>query len=151
MDTVKRINEGKKSVLRLPFHEVPGAFIIVSFQYPTTSKAHAYFYTRFDKEMVADTPLMTFFYGGPEMGAEWEPRYGPIMTYRRCAPDWRGSTFAGSELKAREHWFYDHVEDNALAWSQLAVEREGMKEMLGAGDFKGIFDVLRRWSDREAN
>jgi hypothetical protein len=147
VETVKRLNEGKKPVLRLPFHEIPGAYIIVSFQYGTISKAHTYTHTRYGEDYVPDSPLLTFFYGGDEVGAEWEPQYGPIMTYRKCKPDWLGETQRGSELKAKEHWFYDYVEDNALAWSQLAVDRTGLKQMLKDGDFVSIFGVLKSWTE----
>jgi len=155
METLKTImvgdddNKKPKHVLRLPFAGIENAYIILSFKFQTISKAHIDLYTKYHEENYPTDPLMTFFYAGEKVGAEWEPNYGPIMTYTKCGPDWRGKTFHGTELKPKEHWFYELVEDNALAWSQMAVDEERLKPKLKAADFKGIFGTLKRWTERD--
>jgi hypothetical protein len=79
---------------------------------------------------------MTFFYGDEEGGAEWEPDYGPITRITPCSKD---------AEKAEPHFFYDYFTGNGN-WSQLAVEREGLAEMFLAGDYAGMFSVLKRWA-----
>ena len=69
---------------------------------------------------------MSFFYGGPDVGAEWEPDYGPITVINSCTKD---------NENAREHYFYDYC-DGYGSWAQLA------------GDYDGIFLVLKRWATR---
>jgi hypothetical protein len=81
---------------------------------------------------------MTFFYGGPEIGAEWEPDYGPITVIHSCTRD---------AENAQEHYFYDYC-DGYGSWSQLAVNEEGLGKMLIRGDYEGIFEVLKRWATR---
>ena len=67
------------------------------------------------------------------VAADWEPRYGPICVWHRCA--------AGDE-GARPHYIFDYVNDGGLNWTQLAVELYGLQEALRAGDFAYIFSVL---------
>lgn len=48
------------------------------------------------------------------VAADWEPRYGPICVWHRCAAD---------VPNARPHYIFDYVNDGPLNWTQLAVER----------------------------
>lgn len=144
METVKTIDG--RPMLRLPFPEFPGAFFIMSFKYERVSMEHIGYHIKYREPFFPCDPFVTFFYGGEIQGAEWEPNHGPIMLYRKCDPSWTGETLSAAPLTAKRHWYYDWVEDNALAWSQLAVDREGLKPMLKDGDFNGIFSVLKRWA-----
>jgi len=87
--------------------------------------------------------------GGNGVAAEWEPQYGPIQVWTECGDDWRGKTPAGNDIQPRKHWHYEYVEDNGGAWSQMAVDREGLREKLGRGDIDGVFHVLDRWARRD--
>lgn len=149
MDTVKRLGEKGHPALRLPFKEIPGAFIILSFRGAMINKAHLDYYIRYQEPFTPDEAYVTFFYGGEKYGAEWEPKYGPIMLYRPCSADWKGMSPFDSPLSAKEHWFYDYVEDSVGSWSQMAVESEGLKHKLATGDFEAIFHVLKRWTERD--
>lgn len=152
METVKEIKVSDtktRSVLRFPFSGIENAYVIVSFKSQQISREHMYLYTRFQEPYYPGEPFVSFFYAGPTQGAEWAPETGPIMLYTKCSPDWKGTTFHGSELTAKEHWFYDYVEDNALAWSQLAVEDEQLPRKLAQGDFSGIYWSLKKWATRQ--
>lgn len=141
--------DSKIKILRFPFKEIDNAFIIVSFKSQTISKDLISFYTKYPEPYCRTEPIMSFFYAGPREGAEWLPPYGPIMVYTKCDKDWIGKTdLTGATLKAREHWFYDYVEDNRLAFSQLAVDDEQLVRKLHLGDFKGIFSSLKSWALR---
>ncbi len=95
-------------------------------------------------------PFVTFLAdSGDGTAAEWEPQYGPIQLWTECSEDWRGETELGSPIsprKPRKHWHFPFVE-NAESWSQLAVDREGLKGKLRTGDLDGVFDVLSRWAE----
>lgn len=81
---------------------------------------------------------------GDGSAAEWEPQYGPIQLWTECDESWRGE----QNEKPRAHWHFPFVEDRLGDWSQLAVEREGLKGLLARGQVGAIFDVLLRWADR---
>lgn len=153
IETVKNIrvnDDGKlKPILRLPFHEIPNAYLIVSFKSLQISEEHLNFYVKYQKPWFNQEPMLSFFYAGQNAGAEWLPPHGPIMIYTKCGPDWRGKTFHGTELKPKEHWFYDLVRDEAAAWSQMAVDEERLLHKLNNGDFAGIFQSLKRWANRD--
>lgn len=82
-----------------------------------------------------DAPEVSFFYDAGEWAAEWEPRYGPIQLHHRV-------TEGGSP-----HYFYDRHDSDPLGWSQMAVENYGLPEMFCAGDYQGIFNVLREFCE----
>lgn len=147
METVKKLE--KCSVLRLPFKEIDGAFIILSFKYETISAAHLDFYYKWKEPAYRKIPYMSFFYASNDTAAEWEPKHGPIMTYEKCEKDWKGINWCDKEISAKEHWFFDYVKDEPLAFSQLAVDEERLHEKLTNNDYAGIFSVLKRWAERE--
>lgn len=157
-DTVKIINtcyddaEAKpnlKPILRLPFKEIESAFVIVSFAAEKVSKAHLDFYVKYQEPFCKTEPMLSFFYAGPDQGAEWLPPHGPIMCYRKCDETWRGKTFHGTELRPKQHWYYELVQNEPLAWSQLATDREELPRKLDSGDFEGIFYSLKNWALRD--
>ena len=78
---------------------------------------------------------MSFFYNNGNVGAEWEPDYGPITIIYKCEKD---------NGDAQKHWFYDYYTGNGN-WSQLAVEGEGLPSAFLDGDYKYIFEVLKEW------
>ena len=84
---------------------------------------------------------------GDGAAAEWEPQYGPIQGWTECPEDWEGEDEFGRAIRARRHWHFPFVEDRSACWSQLAVDREGLKPMLLAGNMDGVFDVLARWAN----
>ncbi len=81
---------------------------------------------------------MSFFYGGKDIGAEWEPDYGPITVIYNCSKD---------NKQAQEHFFYDYC-DGYGAWSQCAVRDEHLDRMFIEGDYDGIFRVLKQWATK---
>lgn len=80
---------------------------------------------------------MSFFYGTETGGCEWEPDYGPIIRIYPCDKD---------HEEAKPHWFYPFCTGNQN-WSQLAVDSENLVEMFLEGDYKSMFNVLKRWSE----
>lgn len=117
-----------KSVKVIPFPEIENAYLIIS----------CYRYEDDDPDMLRS--VMTFFYDNKTCGTEWEPQYGPIQYWIPTPED--------SEVEKKEHYFYPYVEQHSGSWSQLAVEREGLKPAFFAGDYKYIFAVLAKWADR---
>ena len=115
------MNKGIKCV---PFPGIENAYVVIS-GHPANSSNGV-------------KKCMSFFYGGPEIGAEWEPDHGPITVIYSCTKDneW-----------AQEHYFYDYC-DGYGSGSQLAVDDEGLAKMFIDGDYNGIFKVLERWADR---
>ena len=83
---------------------------------------------------------------GEGCAAEWEPQYGPIQIWVECEEGWTGKGDFDEGSKARQHWHFSFVEDRPGAWSQLAVDREGLRKKLVNGDLAGVFDVLMRWA-----
>jgi hypothetical protein len=82
---------------------------------------------------------MSFLYDSGNVAAEWEPRWGPIQLWYRVDEN---------HEHAKAHYFYDHVDGSAnLAWSQLAVDREGLQGAFVRGDYTHIFRVLKRWAE----
>lgn len=154
MDTAKVIEIGdaenpkKKTVLRFPFAGIENAYIILSFKSQQITREHISIYTKYMEPYYPNEPMMSFFYAGPNAGAEWAPECGPIMCYTKCDENWRGKTFHGTELKPKEHWFYDLVCNEAAAWSQLAVDDERLPQKLAGNDFAGIFCSLKTWALR---
>lgn len=154
LDTLKMLavgNDKKKAVLRFPFTGIENAFVIVSFKSQMVSREHISTYTRYREPYYPCEPMLSFFYGGENSGAEWMPEHGPIMVYTKCGPDWVGETLRGSPLKAKPHWFYEYVEDNALAWSQLAVDDERLPQKLANSDYVGLFSSLKKRALRNDN
>lgn len=82
---------------------------------------------------------MSFLYDGGKFAAEWEPEYGPIQIWEKA--DGPGDGIG-------EHYFYDYVVDTTLNWSQLAVDREGLKKYFLDGNYHLIFAVLKEWANR---
>lgn len=154
METEKIItlldNGNTRSILRFPFMGIENAYIIVSFQAEKISKAHIDLYTKYQEPFCPREPMVSFFYAGPNQGAEWSPQnYGPIMLYTKCSTEWKGETeLMKAKLKPKEHWFYEYVEDNALSWSQLAVDDERLTHKLAVYDYAGIFRSLKKWATR---
>ena len=83
-------------------------------------------------------PTMSFLYDAGKVAAEWEPEFGPILIWRKCEP---------CAENAREHYFYDFVFHEPLAFSQLAVENHGLPQSFVRGNYDYIFSVLERWTE----
>ena len=84
--------------------------------------------------------VISFFYDAGSIGAEWEPRHGPIQIFHKADAD---------QENAMKHYFYDYVINEPMGWSQLAVEREGLPGYFKDGDYDAIFDILKSWASRE--
>ena len=83
-------------------------------------------------------PTVSFLYRGENVAAEWEVSYGPIQMWRRAD---------GESENTKEHYAYPFVKTGFADWSQMAVDREGLKPALRRGDWDTIFSVLKRWAD----
>ena len=86
------------------------------------------------------TPVVSFFYDGGNIGAEWGAPYNPIQVWNKA-----------EELNenTQENYFYDYVtKDSFGQWSQLAVNDNHLSESYVEGDYEHIFLVLKRWADR---
>jgi len=112
-----------KNIKVIPFPGIPNAYVVIS-GYADSNMGNGC------------QKCMSFFWGTPEGGAEWEPEYGPITKYTPCDKNTEG---------AQPHWFYEYTIGGAH-WSQLAVENEGLPRMFVEGDYQGLFAVLARWS-----
>jgi hypothetical protein len=128
-----------RTVLKIPYSK--GAWIIISFgkdKYRSSIIASD----------LAVHGVLTFFYDtGKGVGAEWEPKYGPIQIWYECKEGWEGEDCFGNKIEARKHWFYKWVKDEKMAWSQNAVDSEQLKENLIAGNLDYIFLVLKKWAE----
>lgn len=81
--------------------------------------------------------VVSFLYDSGEYAAEWEPEYGPIMVWHKCEP---------SDSGAKEHYFYDFVDNTPLNCSYKAVEDTELKQAALDGSFSYIFSVLKDWA-----
>ena len=113
----------KKSIKIIPFPEIENAFIVIS--------GH-----KTDKTGNGVKSCMSFVYGDKDGGAEWEPEYGPITTLIPCEE---------TDEEAIPHWFYPFYKGQGY-WSQNAVQAENLDEYFDEGDYKSIFNVLKKWS-----
>lgn len=136
-------------LLRLPYKEIDGAFVIMSFRHQRISLAHLDYYFKYPEPQYPTEAFVTFFYATENFGAEWEPSHGPIQLYQKCDQDWKGECCFGKPIKAKQHWFFDYVQDQPASWSQLAVDENKLKPALATGDFEHIFSVLTDWANRE--
>jgi len=118
-----------KSVRCIPFPEIPNAYIVIS--------------GRKKEGPNGVESAMSFFYGNVNgnVGAEWEPNYGPITVIYRCEK--------GHE-QAQEHWFFPFCTGYS-DWSQLAVNDKRLGEKFYSGDYVGIFNVLKSWAESGAD
>lgn len=82
---------------------------------------------------------ISFLYDSGNVAVEWEPEHGPIQVWNKCSE--------GDE-KAREHYYYDFVEDRPFNWTQLSVDANGLPQAFDNGDYDYIFNVLKRWAER---
>lgn len=111
-----------KNIKIIPFPDIDNAFVVISFR----NREHG------NKVKTC----LSFLYDGKHGRAvEWEPEYGPITVLEQCKEN---------HPDAVEHWFFPYYTGQAN-WSQIAVEREGLPELLKNGDYKGMFEVLKNW------
>ena len=113
-----------KNIVCIPFPDIPNAYVVIS--------GHE------DKEKGANgcKKCMSFFYDGGEIGAEWEPDYGPITKIIKLKEGDEG---------AIPHWFYDYYAGQGH-WSQLAVEETGIASYFIRGYYQDVFRVLKEWA-----
>jgi len=109
----------------IPFPDIEGAYIVIS----------AY---KSDDANGLKKCMSFFFDGGNNIGAEWEPDYGPITVIYSCAE---------SHPKAQEHWFYPFCTGYGN-WSQLAVIDSGLSKAFLDGDYALLFGILKDWTKR---
>ena len=79
---------------------------------------------------------MSFFFDNGNVGAEWEPNYGPITKIIRLQKEDEG---------AIPHWFYDYYAGQGH-WSQLAVNESGINNAFIEGDYNRMFLILKEWA-----
>jgi len=97
-------------------------------------------------DMEINTSISFLADSGEGFAAEWEPKYGPIQKWEECPEGWMGEDEFGRKIEARKHWHFPFIKNYSAMWSQLAVDREGLKPMLASGDIEGVFQVLDRWA-----
>lgn len=112
-------------VIIADFPDFPGAKLLTSARWKNEEKG-------FLKAMVS------FLYDAGEFAAEWEPEYGPITIWHKCAKDAPG---------ADEHYYYEYQDRGPGNWSQLAVEDEHLKQAFIENNYKHIFNVLKKWAE----
>jgi hypothetical protein len=88
-----------------------------------------------DKNCNGVQPAVSFLCILGDVAAEWEPTNGPIQLW-----------FRGDD---EEHYTFPRIRANRGDWSQLSVDHEGLPRMANAGNYAGVFEVLREWADRE--
>lgn len=115
-------------VLKLPYKDIEGAYIIVSFSFKEYDNSEPFL-----------DYVISFFFDAGHQGAEWEPKFGPIQLFTPCDSETEG---------ALEHYFYDYIIPRPMAWSQMSVYIEGLKQAAVLGNYDHIFAVLRRWAER---
>lgn len=120
-----------KRVMVLPFEEIEGAFVCVSFKNGKNSFG----------EQQAE-PHMTLVYVNGKVAAEWEPQYGPIQL-------WYERDSEQPETDAMTHWLWPYGSKPNLRFSQLAVDQHFLPESLVRGDYEHVFAVLKEWASRE--
>ena len=81
------MNDKQKRVLKTLYK--PNCYLLASFHKRDLKETFGDFRVR---------TTVTFFYDAGNIGAEWEPEYGPIQIWHRCEKD---------DEDAREHYFYD--------------------------------------------
>ena len=114
----------KKSIKIIPFPEIKNAYIVIS--------GH-----KNEKKGNGVRACMSFVYGDENGGAEWEPENGPITKLIPCDE---------KDKEAMPHWFYPFYKGQGY-WSQRAVQIENLAEYFYEGNYIGIFNVLKKWSE----
>lgn len=128
LSMTERLPEGaKRPIFKFKYPEMENCWLILSFSV-MESKYH-------DLEV---KPFVSFFYDAGRVGAEWEPRYGPIQIWRKAD---------SLTDETRTHYFYEFVHRDPLNWSQLAVDREGLKDSIVTSDLRQVFCVLKQWAE----
>ncbi len=123
------MNDKQKRVGKAAFDGIPNAYILVSAS------------QRDMKETFGDykcQATMSFLYDAGDVAAEWEPEYGPIQVWRKAN---------ANTPEAKEHYFYDWVENCPGNWSQMAVEENELPQAFVGGDYRYIFGVLQGWAE----
>jgi hypothetical protein len=122
------MNEPKKfphNVEKLPWPGMEGCYLLLSCR-------------KTDKNGNGVLPAVSFLRVVGDVAAEWEPTNGPITIFYR-----------GNAKNGEEHYAFPWVREPRGDWSQLSVKREGLPQMANAGNYAGVFGVLRSWADRE--
>lgn len=120
----------KRVTHKVPWPNIPNAYVLISVGEKEIGETG---------HMIAE-PLITYFYDGGKIGAEWEPKYGPIQVWETPTEDYEG--------EVKDHYFYPKVQHKPLNWSQMAVNDSGIKDSLLHGFMEHVFSVLKEWTDR---
>lgn len=111
-----------KNIKVIPFPDIPDAYIVIS-AYKVDSGNGL-------------KKCMSFMYANAEIGAEWEPEYGPITIIYPCSKE---------HPDAQEHFFYPYITGYGN-WSQLAVKENNLDRYFINGDYHKIFAVLKAFA-----
>jgi len=109
---------------------------IKSIQFPGIENAYVVISGHKTEEGNGVKKCMSFFYDNGDVGAEWEPGYGPITVIYKCEKD---------HEEAQKHWFYEYYTGRGN-WSQCAVAEEGLPNAFLLGDYEFLFLVLKKWA-----
>jgi hypothetical protein len=114
----------KKRIKCIPFPGITNAYIVISGSHKKDSCNEV-------------SSNMSFLYHNDKIAVEWEPNYGPITVLYECDKD---------HEEAQKHFFFDYCTGYGH-WSQLAVQEERLGEKFYTGNYEGLFEVLKRWSE----
>jgi hypothetical protein len=122
---------------------------VIKFKHPTIENAYLFVSGRKNEDISNGvTPNITFFYADGDIGAEWEPQYGPITIITKCEKDHFKDEPEDSYQEVKEHWYYEYCTGFGN-WSQLAVQEEGLHTALIAGNDEMIFSILKKWATND--
>ena len=122
---------------------------VIKFKHPTIENAYLFISGRATTDPMHGngvTSTISFFYANGDVGAEWEPEYGPITVIHKCEKDHFKDESEDSYQEVKEHWYYEYCTGFG-DWSQLAVREQGLHTALISGDDKAIFAILKRYAE----
>jgi len=122
------VNKYQRETLKAPVPSIENAYILCSASWRDKTE-----------EDRGVHPHISFLYDAGDIAAEWGTEHGPIFVWHKCSRD---------APDAREHYFYDFVNDKSFNFSQLAVDRAELPAAFEAGHWAHIFAELKEWAQR---
>ena len=120
------MNKYQRETLKTPVPHIANAYILASASWRDKTE-----------EDLGVQPQISFLYDAGDVAAEWPVEYGPIYVWHKCNRD---------ALGAREHYFYDFVNDGPFNYSQLAVDKAQLPAAFEDGSWAHIFAELKEWA-----
>ena len=141
-----------KRVAILPWPGIEGAYLCLSGRHTAPYAPYGPGWSNHEsKDPAADCmasrfpgsePCVTFTWIDDVNGVavEWDGHYGPIQR-------WQRDDKTHDYDQPRSHWIWKTAY-GVGAWSQTAVEKEGLDKLFIEGEYEQMFDVLKRWGQR---